>query len=184
MKKQLKTKNTSTQRNKKNTGRKTHPAYLSKKSRVNHIKIAPKNYSGKLISSRNTSYLILVALLMVAALFLYLSKKLCNNENVLGINTVSVTATVPSKKPVNEQLATNSDSQINNYNNSTETTSNGSPKQPIDDYQILPEIEKTFTKDNQVWFVAMIPFYYAILSLTLGFWMGNLFNQKFGKRKK
>ncbi len=171
MKKQIEKRKIPIKKNKKTARQKSMLVYLSNPKRpiTRHLKIVKHHYTGKPIPHRHTSYLMLIILLIVVGLFLHFGKKLCDRQAVLGSSTVVVTAIVPSEV------------FDDNQSDSSGTSANTTPaKTPIIVKGTSPVIDNNLTKDYKFWFDITLPAYYAIFALTLGFWAGDLFNQKFG----
>lgn len=142
-----------------------------------HFKIAGNISTGKLVHYRQTSHLILVILLIIVGVFIYFAKHIVDTQTVLGANTVSITAIVPEKTPASNQTNTTQPT------NTSSTISISSEKTPIEVNAVDQVTVTTLSPDYKFWLDASIPLYYIILALTLGFWTGDLFNQKFGKPK-
>lgn len=149
-----------------------------KKLAVSYFRIAKNSNTCKLIHHRQTSHLILVILLIIVGLFINYAKKTVDYQAVLGSSTVLVTAVVPGEV---SGVGQTNDNQASNSNTSSNTPSTDSPIS-VDETKLVAE--NIFIKEHKFWFDVSIPVYYIILALTLGFWVGDLFDKKFGLLKK
>ncbi len=124
-------------------------------SLINHLRLIKSRHAGKLVHHRHTSHLSLVILLIFIGIFMYFYGYFSNTESfaISDQSSVLVTATVPGE-------ITSSNTNQGDLNKITETVAN-----PV------------------TWFEAPVPMYILVFVLTLGFWIGDLFDREFGLGK-
>ena len=125
----------------------------SKQSVLRHLKFAEHKHTGKLIHHRHTSHLVLIIILVFIGFFLLIS------DNVVQAQTNSGQVMVKAIVPDNGQTVITNETKTSNT--------------PITDNIIL----------NITWFMTPTPLYITAFALTLGFWLGDLFDRKFGSGK-
>ncbi len=146
-----------------------------------HFKLLDSKHTGKLIHYSQTSHLLLVLIVLVFGAIIFCFDRLATEDtNVLGSHTVSVTAIVPAPKTISETVASSSESVSTT---STQANGPGHSNTPID---VEVTEESTSPVSNNVhseWFDISVPLYSLLLAVTLGFWIGDLFDRYFGISK-
>jgi len=152
MKTQPKTKNIKKQR----TSRRTRPASRAvalvhvKRVGIHHFRLVEHKHTGKLIHLHHTSHLALIVILIFIGFFLLIS------DNVVRATTDSGQVTINAIVPDNGQAVV--------------TNKTNTPNITITD-NIL---------SNITWFMTPVPLYITAFALTMGFWVGDLFQYRFG----
>lgn len=138
----------------------------SNKLVAGHFRIAKYKDTGRLIHYKQTSHFILIVMLAIVGIFIYYVKEFSEEQTtVLGSSTVSITAVVP------ETVSSDTSSGSSTVTIPTDISDNS------------PSTENGKQNDYTFWLNASIPVYYVVLALTLGFWVGDLFDRKFGVNK-
>lgn len=155
MSQKTKNKNITIKKAKKPTRQKSKLTYLAwaQFPALRHLRLIHGRHTGKIVHHKHTSHLTLLVILLILGVFLYASGYFVSAKSVSDSQSLTVTAVVPG--------------DIVNKNNVV----------------IKPLESSASVGDGFVfWFDTPVPLYLIIVMLTLGFWLGDLFDRRFGTR--